>query len=297
MRQKTCPISVVIPTYKRPEMLVSTISLILQCDPLPAEILVHVDGNDVESEVAVRDNFKQVTTLKSPTNIGPGGGRNLLVQRAQYEIVASFDDDSYPLDQDYFQRLTEVFQLYPEASVVASAVYIQQQPITEASQKATWVASFEGCGCAYRRSHFLKTDGYLQLPLAYAAEELDLAMQLYAQERKILCTQWLRVYHDTAYEHHKNPKYNAANITNIALLAYVRYPMSLWGRASLQVLNRVFYSLRMHRHAGILTGLVSIPGRLWSFRSYRKPIPHKVMSDYLALRRQPCSVPWSGQRP
>lgn len=294
MYRKPCPVSVVIPTYKRPEMLIRTIDFILQCDPPPAEILVHVDGNDIDSEVAINEKFSEIVTLRSPINIGPGGGRNLLVRRAQCEIVASFDDDSHPLDQDYFSRLAEVFTLYPEASVVAATVYVQQQPpIAEASQQASWVASFEGCGCAYRRSHFLKTDGYLQLPLAYAAEELDLAMQLHAQSRKIIQTAWLRVYHDTSYEHHKNPKYNAANITNIALLAYVRYPVSLWARALLQVINRVFYSLRMQRYRGIISGLTSIPARLWSFRNYRKPISHQAMSQYLELRRQPRPAPWS----
>ena len=39
-----------------------------------------------------------------------------------------------------------------------------------ATAKSTchWVASFVGCGCAYRREAFGETRGYVPLPLAYA---------------------------------------------------------------------------------------------------------------------------------
>lgn len=284
---KQCPISVVIPTYNRAEMLITTIHKILECNPLPNEIIVHIDGNDEQSEQALKKHFSDVKILNSQVNIGPGGGRNLLIKAAQNEIVASFDDDSYPLDKDYFARLLHIFQLYPNTSVVAAAIYYQNQSIADDTQSTSWVATFEGCGCAYKKTDFLKTDGYMQLQWAYGAEEVDIAIQLHAQDRKILQTDWLRVYHDTHHQHHKNTKINAANISNIALLAYVRYPFSMWGLAFLQVFNRVIYSIKMQRYTGIMLGLLSIPNQIWSYRKYRKPIPSKALDKYFNLRKKP----------
>ncbi|GAB1542304.1 hypothetical protein NUACC21_49780 [Scytonema sp. NUACC21] len=266
-------------------MIVTTISEILDCDPVPDEIIVHIDGNDEESEQEIKKHFSNVKILKSQINIGPGGGRNRLIEAAQNEIVASFDDDSYPLDQDYFARLLQVFQEYPDTSVVAAAIYYQNQSIEDDTQSTRLVATFEGCGCAYKKTDFLKTDGYMQLQWAYGAEEVDIAIQLHAQERKILQTDWLRVYHNTYRQHHKNNQINAANISNIALLAYVRYPLSMWGRAVLQVFNRVLYSIKMQRYAGIILGLLSIPKQIWSYRKYRKPVPRKALEKYFNLRK------------
>ena len=291
-QSKKCPVSVVIPTYHRAEMLIKTIKKILACDPVPAEIIVHVDGNDRQSENAIRQNFDDVKILLSSINIGPGGGRNRLIATASHEIVASFDDDSYPLDEDYFSRLLEIFNLHSEASIIAATIYEQNQSIKADLKQAIWTASFAGCGCAYKKSDFLATDGYLKLPLAYGAEEVDLAIQLYAQGKKILKTDWLRVYHDTCHHHHQKSAINAASIANIALLGYIRYPWLMWGKTLLQVGNRVVYALQKHRNAGILRGILSIPGKLWCYRHYRKPTSLSVIRQYLHLRKNPVSISW-----
>lgn len=292
---QVCPVSVVIPTYDRTDLLLITLQNILGCDPLPSEILIHIDGNDQQSEPAIHQCLSNIKTssikiLKSQINLGPGGGRNLLIKAAQNEIVASFDDDSYPLDKDYFDRLLHIFQTYPDTSVVTAAVYYPHQLIVDDAQFTRWVATFEGCGCAYKKSDFLRTDGYLPLRWAYGAEEADIAIQLHAQKRNILQTDCLRVYHNTAHQHHKTTEINAANISNIALLAYARYPLSLWGLAILQVLNRVIYSIKRRRYAGILLGLLIIPQQIWAYRNYRKPVSGKALEKYFSLRKNPVTV-------
>ena len=71
---------------------------------------------------AIRDAFPEVRVLRSSDQVGPGGGRNKLVSAAQFEFVASFDDDSYPIDSDYFARARKVFDRFPEASVICAAI-------------------------------------------------------------------------------------------------------------------------------------------------------------------------------
>jgi GT2 family glycosyltransferase len=285
--QNKCEVSVIIPTYNRAEMLVTTIQKILNCDPLPNEIIVHIDGNDRLSEEVVKQNFSDVKILKSPINIGPGGGRNLLIKAAQNEIVASFDDDSYPIDGDYFARLLSIFQTYPETSLVAATIYLRDESIGDDVHSIFWVATFTGCGCAYKRSDFLKTEGYMDLQWAYGAEEVDLAIQLSAQKRRILQTNWLRVYHDTNNQHHQNIEINAASIANLALLGYVRYPWTMWGKVVLQVFHRVLYAIQQQRYAGLILGLTSIPQQIYSYRQHRRPISKEALEQYFRLRQQP----------
>src|SRR5256885_4776766 len=116
------PVSVVIPTYRRHLQLGDTIRKIADCRPFPAEIIVHIDAGDSETEPWLRTAFPSVRVLSSKNRMGPGGGRNKLVAAARHDIVASFDDDSYPMDSDYFARLCEVFARRPDAAVVASQI-------------------------------------------------------------------------------------------------------------------------------------------------------------------------------
>ena len=79
----------------RKETLTETIGRILECDPAPDEVLVHVDGGDATTAIVVREQFAEVTVLESARRLGPGGGRSALVATARNKIVASFDDDSF----------------------------------------------------------------------------------------------------------------------------------------------------------------------------------------------------------
>jgi GT2 family glycosyltransferase len=97
-------ISAMVTAYERIEQTLATLGVIHNCHPRPNEILVHVDANQVECENAVRNAFPDVRILRSNDRVGPGGGRNKLLGAARFEYVASFDDDSYPIDSDYFER-------------------------------------------------------------------------------------------------------------------------------------------------------------------------------------------------
>lgn len=287
-------ISVVIPTWKRLDALAVTLDRLAACTPPPDEIVVHVDAGDDDTAPWLREHHPEVRVITSDTQVGPGGGRNKLIRAARHPLIASFDDDSYPVDPDYFDRLRDVFATFPDASVVSCTITHKNEQIGDARREAAWTSTFVGCGCAYRRDVFLQLDGYLDLPIAYGAEEADLAIQLQAIGQRVLHSHWLRVFHDTLNQHHESPRINAAKIANIALLAYVRYPASMWSHAALQVMNRVAYSLRNRRFEGILQGLRAIPTTIWQHRGLRQPVSREALRRYLEARslREP-AVPAS----
>ncbi len=62
--------------------------------------------------------------VHQPTRQGPGGGRNLLIGEAKSPLIASFDDDSWPVDADFFSLAEIVFASHPEAAILDGQVVI-----------------------------------------------------------------------------------------------------------------------------------------------------------------------------
>jgi GT2 family glycosyltransferase len=280
-------ISAIVTAYERVEQTLATLRVIQSCVPPPDEVLVHVDANQHTVENAIRDAFPGVRVLRSEKQIGPGGGRNKLVEAVQSEFVASFDDDSYPLDSDYFARALRIFEKFPEASVICAALYHAGESIGLDERSAEWTADFSGGACIYRRKAFLEAGGYVPLPVAYGMEEVDLAIRLHSQGGKILTTPWLRVFHNTDLKRHGDPRVTAGSIANLALLAYLRYPISLWGIGVGQCANRLWWLLKHGRTRGIVRGVTMIPAHVWENHRYRAPVSKNVVRSYLALRRAP----------
>ena len=280
-------ISAIVTAYERVDQTLATLRVIQNCVPAPDEVLVHVDANQAKCEDAIRNAFPEVRVLRSGDQVGPGGGRNKLIDAAQFEFVASFDDDSYPIDSDYFARARKVVDRFPDASVICAALYHAGESIGLDDRSAQWTADFRGGACIFRRSAFIKAGGYVPLPVAYGMEEVDLALRLHSRGGRILTTPWLRVFHNTDLKRHGDPHVTAGSIANLALLAYLRYPVSLWAIGVGQCANRLLWLLRHGRRRGILKGLTMIPAHLRANHRYRLPLSKRAVRSYLALRRAP----------
>jgi GT2 family glycosyltransferase len=278
----TCDITVVIPTFNRPQQLLQALDKICACSPAPAEVIVHIDANDSITETALLNStFKMVKIIRSDKPVGPGGGRNRAIASASHNLVASFDDDSYPIDPDYFTRLLQLFEQFPRAAVIGAAIYHIDEPVHPDEAIAQWKPNFVGCGCAYRRDVFLQTNGYVELPVAYGMEEVDLSLRLHHQEWGILSSPWLRVFHNTRLEHHSQPQVTAASIANLALLAYLRYPVPFWWLGIVQCANRILWLIKNGRFAGILRGVFTIPKLIYRHRRQRQPISVAALKKHL----------------
>jgi GT2 family glycosyltransferase len=284
----TMAVGAIVPTFRRTGRLLQTLELILDSRVPPAEVLVHVDAGDAESGPAIRDRFPSVRVIESDNRVGPSGGRNRLLREATSPFIASFDDDSYPIDPDFFSLVEQLFEQHPSAGMIAAGAIVHDgESVPDRRDNADWVADFVGCGCAYRRAAFMETDGYIDLPLSYGVEEADLTLQMHSRGWSILRSGLLRVRHATALEHHRAPEITAASVSNLARLAVLRYPSSLWPYATLQIANRVAWLLRNGRSAGVTEGLCGIPKALLHHRHARSPVPAATVRRVRALRRAP----------
>lgn len=285
------PITAIVTAYRRRAATEHTLKTIEACVPPPSEVIVHIDGGGHELADHLRRLHPRAKILVSSEHVGPGGARNLMVQAATQPLIASFDDDSYPMDADFFQRVRDLFAAFPDAWVLAGRVFHVHQKIEAPKPVGEWAADFSGGGCAYRRERYLEVGGYVPLTDAYNMEEVDFALRLHARGGTILGTPWLRVFHDTDLARHSDPQVTSASVANLALLAFLRYPIALWAIGIGQCLNRVQWLLRNGRRRGIVAGVASIPSRLWRHRRQRKTLPAAVIRSYLALRRRPVPAP------
>src|SRR5262245_20188894 len=113
----TVPVAVLIPTYNRGTAVLSVLEKIQACDPRPIEIWVHVDPADGILESELSRHFPNVRVLTSATRLGPGGGRHRCLLACNAPYAASFDDDSYPVDADFFRRVEELFLEHPNVAI------------------------------------------------------------------------------------------------------------------------------------------------------------------------------------
>ena len=283
----SAPVTAIVAAWNRIPETLETLRRICECSPAASEIIVHIDGKRHSCKTAIATSFPNVRLLISEQIIGPGGARNRMVEAAGEEIIASFDDDSCPIDRDYFQRVCLIFENFPEVSVIGAAVYERNITVKADARTASYASDFIGCGCAYRRAAFLAAGGYVPLPVAYGMEEVDLALRLHARGHQILRTQWLRVFHDTNLKRHADPKITAASIANLALVAYLRYPVSLWCVGLLQMIRRTVWLIRARRFQGVVCGWFSVPKLLLQYRSYRAKLPLSAITAHLKMRRMP----------
>jgi len=279
------PVAVVIPTYKRGSAVISVLDTVLACDPQPAEIWVHIDQNDGVLERHLMERFPGVHILTSAGRLGPGGGRHRCLLACGAPYAVSLDDDSWPVDADFFAAIEPLFSSYPRAAIFGASIWHRAEAEIRRSRAVRRVASYVGCGHAVRVAAYRDIRGYLARPMAYAIEESDVGLQLFVRGWQVFSAEELRVYHDTDRTHHEASEVTASTITNLALLAFLHYPAMDLGRGAAQVANRVAYSVRRGRIRGVASGVGGIVTDCYRNRALRAPIRHEVLMEYLRLRQ------------
>ena len=87
--------SVIIPTHNRPDMLAGLLRSLVECEPLPDEVIVVDDA----SAVSVQELFDgpdfpfRFRILRNETSKGPGTARNRGVHASRGELLLFTDDD------------------------------------------------------------------------------------------------------------------------------------------------------------------------------------------------------------
>ncbi len=279
----TVPISAVFPAYDRLKSALKTIAAIESCDPRPDEIIIHVDGGRMDLADAISKAYPEVRIISSSEYVGPGGARNRLIREAKHELVANFDDDSYPDHHDYFSRVMEDFCLFPDMAVL-SAANLEWEKHTQGFMR---FGIFSGCGCVFVKSWFLKTTGHIPLRVAYCMEEVDLSLQLHHLGGVIVHDPQLHVRHVHDSPDKSSNDNIACILANTALMPFLRYPLVLMPLGVWHVISRICSIVRHGWWAGMGRGLLLIPQYFAKYAAIRDPVSARSVLSWYQLRRQP----------
>ncbi len=174
-------VAVIITTRDRRVQLRDTLQQIRGCRPPPDEILVCCDGCSDDSADMLRDEFADVRVLENERWRGSIPSRDRLLREAHSEVVVSLDDDSFPMDPQFFLRVKGLFRKFPRAAVLTFPQVTDEFPETLTQIRPTrggrsLVGSFTNSGAALRRSIYLRLPGFATV-FEHAYEEPDYAKQ------------------------------------------------------------------------------------------------------------------------
>ncbi len=278
----------IIPTYHRCATLATTLQRLHACTPPPDAILVHVTAGDDETFQMLEKEHPHIRVVTSDDRAGPGGARNVLLKACGTQWAASFDDDSYPLDAEFFRLAAESVAEHPDAGVISCAIYEKDdepgapEPPGMAFQRCI---DFANGACLWRRDAFFSTRGHIPLVESWCMEEQDVGLQLFAQGHTVVFAPHLRVFHNSARGHHHQPRIAAASLANIGLLVFLRYPVWLWPLGALQVGRYILWMLRNGRGTSVWKGLAMLPSRCAIYKKERTPLPASTVWRYLTQKR------------
>lgn len=176
-------ISIVIPTYNRPNLLNRCLSSLLTQDIGPEyEIIVVSDGLDEASQKAIAAfGSKVIKHFELETHKGPAAARNLGVQKSSGELIMFTDDDTLPTDTwanafwNCYQRHGDHFVAF----VGRVLVPLTERPTDyELNISGLESAEFVTANCAITRDAFEVSGGFDESFTMAWREDSDLHFKL-----------------------------------------------------------------------------------------------------------------------
>lgn len=179
-------VSVVIPTYRRPDLLIKCLNA-LQTQTFETdqyEIIVVSDGPDPATEEAIRNvsMAKQVKFLQLPHKGGPAAARNYGWKNSIGNLVLFTDDDCLPAP-NWIRSFWNAFLKRPYAEAAFSGHTVVPIPPVptdyELNISHLATAEFITANCACTRATLINTDGFDEAFTMAWREDSDFQFRLW----------------------------------------------------------------------------------------------------------------------
>lgn len=123
-------ISVIMPTYKRAEMLPEAIDSVLKQTYENFEIIIVDDCSPDDTEKVIKEKYKdeqRVKYYKNEKNSGAGISRKNGYLKSNGKFLIFMDDDDYLTDIDFYKKAMDILGNTKELSFVSANTYIKYE--------------------------------------------------------------------------------------------------------------------------------------------------------------------------
>ena len=205
--------SVIIVTYNHKKYMTDCLTSVLGNDPL--EVIVVDNGSTDGTPEFIEENFPEVKVIRSPKNMGYGGGNNLGVVHARGEYVVILNPDTKvgknwleellkPLGKEEKLITTPKILTYDGSKINTCGNIDHFTGLTftrglnespEKFDRFEYLSGLSGACFAMRRTDYLELGGFDENFLTYM-EDAEFSWRAHAEGFKILYVPTSIVYHD-----------------------------------------------------------------------------------------------------
>lgn len=285
--------AIVITTFNRCEDLQRTCTELRKLDPPANEVIICLDGCTDGSRKMLSEEFPDFTVIENPESLGSIPSRDRVFRMVQSELILSLDDDSYPTDPAFLEKLQGIVEAHPEAGAFTFPEIRNdgRTPDTRLApdQPGCYIRDFPNCAGLTFRSLYGSVAEYPTF-FRHMYEESDYSLQLYAAGYAVWFEPSVAIRH-----HHSSKERNlitrhGLNARNELWSVILRCPMPyLVAIAPLRVIRQLAFSFSMGSHwakrepAWWWQAAKSI-SLVWS---KRKAIPWPIYYNWMKLAQRP----------
>ena len=223
-------VTIVIPTYNRPEILRRTLRELKERGFERLPLLIYDDASTSETGVAevAAAEWPTASVFRSDVKRGQAFGRNRLLREANTEWILLLDDDSWPEVRDVLNTALE--NACDQGATVATFQYrslrngeLSHSHLTDVQE----VYSFLGGAALLHRESVRQIGGFRDV-LVFGFEEPDLAFRIWASDRKIVFYPDVIFSHNQHYtpeEHRDYREYDFLYSRNSILMSSLNFPL------------------------------------------------------------------------
>lgn len=262
--------------------------------PQPDEVIICADGCTDDTVKMVKEEFPLFTLIENREPLGSVGSRNRIIHLSQSEFVISLDDDSYPLDPTFLERVRQVLDDHPEAGIITfpelrnDGEYVANMLPSSSGQ---YISAYPNCAAVMRRKLYLKLPGF-PLFFFHAYEETDYALQCYSANSTVWFEPSLIIRHHTSPLNRNSLHTHHLNARNELWSVWIRCPFPWLIPVSLFRIVRQFqyactegFDWAIREPIWWWSALVGLPHCIRD----RQPINWRIYYAWMKLARKPIS--------
>lgn len=217
-------VSVLIPSYLRPDDLEKTLTMTLRQNYPDTEIIVVDDGTPDAAIEKIVVTFPNVTYIRTPHNIGLIAARNFGALCCSGEFIINLDDDSWLEGDGDIAKIVDFLHTHPDCGVAALNIGLKNRGyLWPADAAPTAQRTYKGCGNVYRRQVIDLVGGYME-EFQRQGEEVERSLRIMDVGYRILSFPAVRVFHAQSAINRNQAKNLAFETANIVRRELIRAP-------------------------------------------------------------------------